>query len=70
MLDEKDVEPSPEEANTFDRWVHGLTDEQFAAVKATVNAVAEQRQQPTYSAMSDNEFREEVSKRFGFSPGV
>ena len=76
MSDEKtetaadETKAEGEKAGGFDKWVLGLTDEQLAAVKATVNTVAEQRQEPGYGAMSNNELRKDVSKRFGYNPKV
>ena len=57
-----------ENQNTLDSWLHGLSPEQLEEVKATVNTVAEKRTEPNYGGMSDVEFRDQVSKKFGFSP--
>ena len=70
MIDEKDIEAEApaESGKTLDTWLHGLTPEQFAAVKATVNSVADTREAPNLGAMSDAEFRKYTEKNFGFSP--
>ena len=79
MIDEKDINneanaeaavAAAENASGLDKWLHGLSPGQLAAVQATVNTVAEQRQETGYGAMSNNELRKDVSKRFGYSPKV
>jgi hypothetical protein len=72
MIEEKDINDDAtaegDKGSAVDKWLNGLSDAQLAGVKATVNAVAEQRQVPDFAHMSDNEFREHVRKRHGFSP--
>lgn len=72
MSDEKtnteaDDAPEGDKGSAVEKWLNGLSDAQLAAVKATVNTVAEQRQEPSYGAMSDNELRATVRKKFGYS---
>jgi hypothetical protein len=59
-----------EAGGTFAERVTRLSDDQLQAVRQTVLSEAEKREQPNYGGMTDQEFRKDVSKRFGFSPKV
>ena len=65
-----DAAEAVEAGGSFAERVTRLSDDQLQAVKQTVLSEAEKREQPPYGAMSNNELRKDVSKRFGYSPKV
>jgi hypothetical protein len=73
MTDDKETETeetaAPEESGkTFEEFVKGLSSAQLAAVKATVQTVAAEREGLNLSRMSDNEARAAIEKKYGFNP--